>query len=170
MDYELIRSNRKTLALQITEEQQILVRAPKYVSRGQIDAFVLKHREWINRQVEAQKKRQQRYPPVGEEEAEQLKRQAKVILPSKVAYYGGIMGVEPTSVRITSAKTRFGSCSGKNGICFSWLLMRYPEEAIDYVVVHELAHIRQKNHSAAFYQEIERVLPDYRERKKILQY
>lgn len=78
------------------------------------------------------------------------------------------MNLYPTALKITSAKTRFGSCSGKDSICFSYLLMRYPDEAIDYVVVHELAHIKHKNHSKAFYTLIEKYLPDYKEREKLL--
>lgn len=63
---------------------------------------------------------------------------------------------------------RFGSCSASNRLCFAWRLMRYPEAAVDYVVVHELAHIRYKNHGPAFYRLIASVLPDYKERIKLL--
>lgn len=89
-------------------------------------------------------------------------------LPRRVEYYSDKMGLYPTSVKITSAATRFGSCSGKNSICFSYRLMLYPPEAVDYVVVHELAHIKEKNHSARFYALVERYMPDYREREKLL--
>lgn len=78
------------------------------------------------------------------------------------------MGLVPTGIKVTSARTRFGSCSGKNSICFSWRLMLYPSEAIDYVIVHELAHIRHHDHSPAFYTLIERYMPDWRERMKLL--
>ena len=73
-----------------------------------------------------------------------------------------------TGIRITSARTRFGSCSGKNSLCFSWRLMEYPEEAIDYVVVHELAHLRYMNHGAEFYALIARYLPDWKTRRALL--
>ena len=85
-----------------------------------------------------------------------------------MAHYAEWMGVTPTGVKITGAKTRFGSCSAKNSLCFSLYLMAYPDAAVDYVVVHELAHIRHKNHSPAFYAEVARVMPDYRERRKLL--
>jgi predicted metal-dependent hydrolase len=78
------------------------------------------------------------------------------------------MGVRHSGVKITSARTRFGSCSAKNSICYSLYLMQYPPEAVDYVVVHELAHIRHKNHSPAFYAEVARWLPDYRRRQAML--
>jgi predicted metal-dependent hydrolase len=78
------------------------------------------------------------------------------------------MGLEPTGVGITGAEKRFGSCSAKNRLSFSWRLMRYPEAAVDYVVVHELAHIRHKNHGKEFYALIESYMPDYKERRKLL--
>ena len=93
---------------------------------------------------------------------------ASDILPKLTERYSEIMGVHPAGVRITGAKTRFGSCSSKNTICFSYLLMLYPREAVEYVVVHELAHIRHHDHSAAFYREVAAVLPDYRERSRLL--
>lgn len=78
------------------------------------------------------------------------------------------MGLVPAGIKITSARTRFGSCSGKNSVCFSWRLMLYPPEAIDYVIVHELAHIRHHDHSPAFYALIEQYLPDWKVRMKLL--
>lgn len=78
------------------------------------------------------------------------------------------MNLYPTGLKITSARTRFGSCSGQNSICFSWRLMDYPELAIDYVVVHELAHIVHKNHGSQFWALVERYLPDYRARRAML--
>ena len=79
------------------------------------------------------------------------------------------MGVTPAGIKITAARKRYGSCSGKNSLCFSCFLMRCPEEAVDLVVVHELCHILEKNHGPRCYALLERVLPDYRERKKLLQ-
>ena len=93
---------------------------------------------------------------------------AKVELPPRVSHYAKLMGLIPAGITITGAEKRFGSCSAKNRLCFSWHLMRYPEAAIDYVVVHELAHIPHKNHGKAFYALIETVLPDYKARKKLL--
>ena len=78
------------------------------------------------------------------------------------------MGVDYGHISITSAKTRFGSCSSKGNIAFSYRLMLYPEAAVDYVVVHELAHRKEMNHSRAFYKLIEEILPDYKQRRKLL--
>ena len=95
-------------------------------------------------------------------------RRAREELPPKVAYYAQRMGLQPTGMTITSARTRFGSCSPKNRLCFSWRLMDYPEAAIDYVVVHELAHIVHKNHGPQFWALVERYMPDYRARRALL--
>ena len=85
-----------------------------------------------------------------------------------MARWSAVMGVKPIRITVTGAKTRFGSCSGLNAVSFSYLLMRYPPEAIEYVVVHELAHIRHHDHSPAFWAEVETYLPDYRERRALL--
>ena len=98
----------------------------------------------------------------------ELKARAKAELPPKIAAYAAILGVRPTGFKVTSAKKRFGSCSGKNSLCFSWRLMQYPEEAIDYVVVHELCHILHHDHSRAFYAAVSSVMPDYKARQKRL--
>ena len=78
------------------------------------------------------------------------------------------MDVYPKNIKITSAKKRFGSCSTKNNICFSYLLMLYPIEAITYVVVHELAHIKYHNHSSDFHNYIKKFLPQAKEYEKLL--
>ncbi len=168
-NYELIRSNRKTLALEITKDCRVLVRAPLRLSQKQIDTFVDSHAVWIAKHLEQQRRRAASAPPPpSPERISQLKEAARKILPEKVAYWSRQMGVVPTGIKITTAQKRYGSCSGKNGLCFSCLLMEYPEEAIDLVVVHELCHIREKNHSPRFYALLEQYLPDYKERKKLL--
>lgn len=169
MEYTIIRSNRRTVALEITPELKILVRAPRFMRDKDIQKFVDSHQMWLETHLEKQRMRQANRPPEPTAEEEGLLRQkAAQILPERVAHFSAIMGVQPTGVRITSAKKRFGSCSGKNALCFSWRLMAYPEAAIDYVVVHELAHIRHHDHSAAFYRFIASVMPDYKERAALL--
>ena len=167
--YELRRSGRKTLSLEITEDCRILVRAPLRAPKPQIDAFVESHAGWIAKHLEQQRRRAASAPPPPTEaEIAMLKDAARAILPEKTAYWSRRMGVTPTGLRITSARKRYGSCSSKNSLCFSCFLMRYPEEAIDLVVVHELCHILEKNHGPRFYALLEQYLPDYKERKKLL--
>lgn len=169
MEYTVIRSSRRTVALEITSTLTIVVRAPRWMRDKEIEKFVSDHHAWLETHLEKQRLRQQNRPPEPTAEEEKVYRQkAAEVLPGKVTQYAALMGVAPTSVRITGAKTRFGSCSGKNALCFSWRLMMYPEAAIDYVVVHELAHIRHHNHSAAFYHVIASVMPDYKARAALL--
>lgn len=167
-EYELVRSARKTLAVEITGDCRVVVRAPMRLSKERIERFVAEHEAWIAKHLDTQRRRKENHPLPTEAEREAYIRKAKEILPGKVAFYGGIMGLHPVGITITGAEKRFGSCSAKNRICFSWRLMAYPEEAVDYVVVHELAHIRHKDHSKAFYACVEEVLPDWRERRKML--
>lgn len=165
-EYKLIRSKRKSISLEISKNLDIIVRSPYGFPKSEIDCFVTSKNDWITKNLEKMKTRTEKYPSqISEDEAKFLIEKAKKILPDKVAYYSKLMNLYPTALKITAAKTRFGSCSGKNSI---YLLMRYPDEAIDYVVVHELAHIKHKNHSKAFYTLIEKYLPDYKEREKLL--
>lgn len=169
-NYELIRSNRKTIELSISKELKLIVRAPNRMSIKDINDFVIKHEKWIEKHLTIAKNRYEGkgYKNLTEEEIHKLKQRAAEIIPSRVEYYSNIMGLKPTGVKITSAMTRWGSCSFKNSLCFSYRLMLYPLEAIDYVVVHELAHIKVKNHSKDFYQVVEKYMPDYKDRKKML--
>lgn len=167
--YELIRSRRKTLALEITKDCRVLVRAPLRLSQARIDAFVESHADWIARHLEAQRKKAASAPPPPTAaDIAALKVKARAVLPEKVAFWSQKMGVVPTGVKITAARKRYGSCSGKNSLCFSCFLMNCPEEAIDLVVVHELCHIKVRNHGPAFYALLGQYLPDYKERKKLL--
>ena len=167
-DYRVVRSRRRTVALQVDQNGSVIVRAPMTLPAEEIRTFVEKHETWIHRQQQRQARYRAEHPEPTPQEQEALRRQAKTLLPQRVAYWAGVMGVRPTGIKITSARTRFGSCSGKNSLCFSLYLMAYPPEAIEYVVVHELAHIRHKNHSPAFYAEVERYLPDWRRRQALL--
>ncbi|MHB1314804.1 MAG: M48 family metallopeptidase [Christensenellales bacterium] len=100
--------------------------------------------------------------------AQWYRKRAKEIIEVRVEAYSRRMGVKPSGIKITSAKTRWGSCSASNALCFSYRLLCVPSDALDSVVVHELAHIKTKNHSPKFYREIEKAMPDYRERHKKL--
>lgn len=167
--YELIRSGRKTLALEITRDCRVLVRAPRRLPKAQIDRFVAGHAAWIAQHLAEQRRRADLAPPAPTPaEIAALKERARRILMPKVAFWSEKMGLVPTGVKITAARTRYGSCSGKNSLCFSCFLANAPEAAVDLVVVHELCHIRVKNHGPAFYALLEQTLPDWRERKRLL--
>lgn len=167
--YTLIRSGRKTVAVQVTRELEVIVRAPQRMPGREVDAVVARYAAWIDAHLAKQRQAAQRArPEPTQAEATALQAQARAILPGRVRHFASLMGVVPTGIKITSARTRFGSCSGRDSLCFSWRLMRYPTEAIDYVVVHELAHIVHKNHSAAFYALVEEHMADWRARRAML--
>lgn len=167
MNYRVVYSGRKTLSLCV-KDCEVIVKAPYGTKKARIESLVHSHTDWILKHLEKQKRKSEIFDNLTEEDINRLKKQAKQILPQKAAYYANIMGLKYGRITITSARKRFGSCSSKGNIAFSYLLMLYPEEAIDYVVVHELAHLIELNHSKNFYRIIENILPDYKERAKIL--
>ena len=141
-DYTVIRSRRKTIALQVDRDGQVIVRAPYRMSRAQIDAFVEKHRSWVEKkQKELTRLRENRRVITEQERAEGIAA-AKRYIPQRVAYYAARMGVSYGRITIREQKTRWGSCSSKGNLNFNWKLMLMPEEVLDYVVVHlSLIHI-----------------------------
>lgn len=165
---KIIKSKRKTLAVEVTESGEVILRLPKKATLKDAENLVKKHEQWIIKAIEKQSKRHTgKYIPSPEEEKE-LRKLAKSFLPQRTAYWSNITGFKPSDIKITSAKKRFGSCNTENSICFSYFLMLYPQKAIDYVIVHELSHIKHKNHSAEFYKTVEKFFPDFREAEKLL--
>lgn len=167
-DYKIVRSNRKSLALEIKPSGEIFVRVPMRTPPDVISEFVESHKEWLEKNLKKVLERKNRFSEPTKQEIESLRRRAKEILPKKVEYFSALTGLKATNVKITSAKTRFGSCNGQNSICFSLYLMRYPESAIDYVVLHELAHTKYHDHSKRFWALVEKYMPDYRQRRALL--
>lgn len=200
--YELFRSKRKTLAVLITEQGQVQVRAPLRLSEKHIHVFLEKHSQFILKTAQERKTAWQEkksfsvtqgdklwvfgreYPvrfaekvrftgeffeiPKGDFEVvktqivNEYKRLAKEWIPKRVGEIAQEIGVVPLSVKINSAKTRWGSCSGKNALNFSWRLISADRDTIDYIIIHELCHIRHHNHSPAFWQMVERFVPQYK--------
>lgn len=168
--FQVKRSKRKTMSIEITKELSVLVRCPLRLSKREIERFLAKNEAWISAHLETMKKRvelEQKHA-LNERQVAALKEKAKAALPSRAAFYSTLMGLTPAGIKITSAEKRFGSCSAKDSLCFSYRLMLYPPDAVDYVVVHELAHIRHKNHGKQFYALIAQVMPDYKERERLL--
>ena len=163
MEYVIIYSKRKTISLSIRDDGTPQVRAPRYATKKQIDDFVLRHTDWIEKHRARVQSKAELYSSREITRDEAL---AKVM--PYVEKYSAIMGLTPNEIKITSAKKRFGSCSGRGTVCFSKYLCLYPDTAIEYVVVHELAHLKHLDHSKSFHALVEKHLPDWRERKKLL--
>ncbi|MCQ2463747.1 MAG: M48 family metallopeptidase [Clostridia bacterium] len=163
IEYQIIKSDRRSMAIEI-KESGVIVRAPKNASGRQIKKFVEEHEDWIIKNTEKLQKRLDRaenFPIIGENELKILKKQAAEYIPHRVNHYAAIMGVEYGRIAIRSQKTKWGSCSGKQNLNFNCLLMLAPPQVIDSVVVHELCHLKQMNHSPAFYAEVLKYFPDY---------
>lgn len=160
----LIRARRKTLSIRITQEGNLEIRAPLGMPKGEIEAFLKEKAQWIetHRAKVLAEYAQGQEAPLGEEEILTLAEQMRRCLPEKLNRHGASMGVTFGNVTIRCQQTRWGSCSSRGNLNFNCLLMLAPEEVLDYVVVHELAHRKQMNHSALFWQEVERECPDYK--------
>lgn len=171
--YEIIYSTRRTTALQVTPDGRVIVRAPKRCPRSFIEAFVRQKEDWVLRQLARFEKQRKEHPapelpPLSDKDRARYISIARDIFTRKTAYYARIMGVSYGRIAIREQKTRWGSCSSKGNLNFNWRLILAPEEVLDYVVVHELAHRREMNHSKAFYAVVESVLPDYRQARRWL--
>ncbi len=165
-EYRIVRSDRRTLAITVSKEGEVIVRAPRRAPILDIEAFIQKNEGWIQKHLEKAEK--SKMPPLSEEEIKALKKRAKELLPRLTAEWAAVMGVEYGRVTITSAKKRFGSCNSLGNICYSYRLLQFPMEAIEYTVVHELAHRLEMNHSKRFYAILSRYLPDYKKRHALL--
>lgn len=206
MEYRLVRSKRKTVAIVVDREGGVEVRAPLKTPLPVIERFVEQKRDWIAEKAAAARARAElrrafqveiggtaallgrEYPvragkraafskegftvnpekPVKPQLVGVYRSLARAHLTERTACYARQLGVRPAAIRITGASTRFGSCSGRDSLSFTWKLMLADPALVDYVVVHELAHIRQHNHSAQFWAEVEAAMPDYRERERRL--
>lgn len=161
--YELIRSKRNTISIQVDENCNVTVRAPRFVSQKRIDEFLEEKKLWLQDAIIKQQEKAKNRVEFSAEDTEKMRKLAKEIIPQKVERFSKIMGVTPSSVKINSAKKRYGSCSAENNLNFSLYLMDKDEKFIDYVVIHELAHIKHHNHSKEFYSFIEQFMPNYKE-------
>lgn len=168
ISYGLIRAQRKTMALKVSEAGTVTVRIPYGVRPEEADRFVEAHVDWIRKRIAECRERAAARPAYTDREREAGKRLAKELLLKKCRYFAERMGVSYGTVTVREQKTRWGSCSAKGNLNFNWKLVLMPPEILDYVVVHELAHRLQMNHSAAFWAEVGKILPDYRERRQWL--
>ncbi|MCD8109934.1 MAG: M48 family metallopeptidase [Clostridiales bacterium] len=163
MNYRVMKSNRKTMAIQVRDDG-VIVRAPYYVPDTEINRFIREHETWIRKklaELEEDKKQIQKTEPLSMDEIRALADQALKVIPERVRYYAPLIGVTYGRITIRNQRTRWGSCSAKGNLNFNCLLMLAPPEVVDSVVVHELCHRKEMNHSKAFYEEVLRVFPDY---------
>lgn len=166
--YEIVYSARRTVALTVTRDGRLLIRAPYGTPKERILPLLDRHADWIEKHMARRAEIADRENALSDADIRRLKKEARAYLTEKTAFYAGVMGLTYGKITVTGARTRFGSCSSAGNIAYSYRLMLYPEAARDYVVVHELAHLVEMNHSPAFYAVVARVLPDYKARRALL--
>ena len=162
--YTVVRSNRRTLAFEARSDGTLTVRAPYGVSEAEIEAALNRNAEKVRKMMERAKTEQEKRAnakKLTDEELRELAREALDYIPRRVNHYASVMGVSYGRITIRNQATRWGSCSAKRNLNFNCLLMLAPKEVIDSVVVHELCHLKEMNHSKRFYDEVLRVYPDY---------
>lgn len=163
LDCKIIRSKRKTMGIEVNAKG-VIIRAPRYVTDRQINEFILQHKDWIDKSLKKLEERQKELadiPALSLDEIRVLAEQARKVIPERVEYYAERIGVTYGRITIRNQRSRWGSCSSKGNLNFNCLLMLTPPEVIDSVVVHELCHRKELNHSDRFYAEVLRVFPDY---------
>ena len=165
--HQIVRSRRRSIALIITDDAKLVVRAPWRVPDEYIIQLVSKKRSWIERKLVemADRPKPLSFTP---QEKKRFKKEALVKIRERCALYAAITGYKPASVKITSAEKRWGSCGPKGTVNFSWRLILKPLPIIDYVVVHELVHLAERNHSRRFWDKVGAILPDYKLRRRWL--
>lgn len=159
ISYQIIKSNRKTIAIHIKPDGEVVVRCPRGMSKREINAFVERKASWIQKHLAAISHE----PAVKftEQELEELKEKTRQLVTERVEYFAPILGVTCNRITIRTQHTRWGSCSCKGNLNFNALLALVPAEVLDYIVVHELCHRIEMNHSSRFWNEVGKILPDY---------
>ena len=170
-EYQVIRSARKTMTLEVRRDGNVIVRAPLRTGLPRIKRFVNQKQEWVLGCLERTKEYREQKPlsaDLSESKRNVYIRKAKETITKRVSYFARLMGVSYRNITIREQKTRWGSCSSAGNVNFNYQLYYLPDELLDYVVVHELAHRRHMDHSKEFWSEVARYCPDYRARRKQL--
>lgn len=168
---EILRSRRRSLAVEVKSDGRVLVRAPRWMPRAAIYAFLESRRPWIEERLRAAAEYRAAHPPaqtLTEEELRALAAQARKQITARVEHFAPLVGVRYGRIAIRKQRSRWGSCSSKGNLNFNCLLMLAPPEVLDYVVVHELCHLLEMNHSRRFWAEVRRVLPDFERARRWL--
>lgn len=166
VQYSIIRSNRKTISIQIQPDGKVIVRAPKRMRIEEIKRFVESKAGWIEKHLSNLTAQEQQ--KLTDQELRALREKARTLVTERVQFYAPLIGVTYNQIAIRAQHTRWGSCSSKGNLNFNCLLALVPPEVLDYVVVHELCHRKELNHSDRFWNEVGKILPDYKDRKKWL--
>lgn len=158
LEYEIKYSKVKNIYIQI-KEGKVIVKAPKRVSKKEIQKIIEQKSEWIQKTLEKESKKQEKQPLYTKEEF-------KSIIEKNVNELIKQTGLMPNKITIKQIKYAWGSCSSKKNITLNLELIKYSRQAIRYVILHELCHIKYMNHSKDFWNLVEKYMPNYKQVKK----
>lgn len=169
-DYEVIYSKRKTLAVSITSEGKVIVRAPVNFPPSEIQKFLMEKQNWIKQHIKRAEERNknQKIIRMTALQRETYISEARSVITELCRIYAEQMQVTYKKITIREQKTRWGSASSKGNLNFNWKLILMPRKVLEYVVVHELSHLKAMDHSPAFYRVVRQFMPDYEQPKKWL--
>lgn len=170
-EVRVIRTQRTTCAIGVDRDGNVTFRGPLGIPDAEVRRILEEKRDWIEKKTGEAKRRAaaaERETPLDGAGIRRLGEQAVKDLPPRAAAWARKIGVSYGRITVRCQKTRWGSCSQRGNLNFNCLLMLCPEEIRDYVVVHELCHRLEMNHSARFWARVESVMPDYRRRMKWL--
>jgi len=168
VNLKIVRSHRRSISLEVKADASLVIRAPIFVPEDYIHALVRQKQLWISKKQQQTLEWQRQSVKPGPIEVEAAKKKAQEIIPQRVRWYSKATGIRYRRVRISNARKRWGSCSAKGNLNFSWRLALAPLEVIDYVVVHELSHIVHGNHSQRFWALVNKFYPNYKACRKWL--
>ena len=170
VEVQIIRSSRRSMGLQVKADGTVCARVPMQVMDYAVQEFIEGHADWIFKKRKLVLSRDNRpdivYLPEVTEKSD--RERIQTFIEEKVSYYASVMGVSYGRITMRNQKTRWGSCSSEGNLNFNCRLLFVPDRIVDYVVIHELAHRKFMNHSKAFWNEVEKYMPDYKEHRKML--
>ena len=168
---QVVYSKRRTLALQITPTGELLIKAPHFTPSWVISDFVARKERWWRQKITLQHSRQLTIDKLNltQSQIQAARQNALEVLQAEVIRIGKSTALLPSKVALTSAKTRWGSCNNRGTIRLNWRLLLVPKACREYVIIHELAHLRHLNHSSSFWDLVARYCPEYQTHRRRLQ-
>lgn len=168
MNYTVIHTDRKSISIRIEKATgEVAVLCPYGIPDGDIRNIVEARRGWIEAQLKALRE-QPALIPFPEAELHEMAAELIVILKERVPHFAKLLGVTYGKVTVRNQKSRWGSCSSQGNLNFNCTLAKVPPEVRDYVIVHELCHRLEMNHSPAFWAKVEALVPDYKAHRQWL--
>ncbi len=171
MNIEIIKSNRKSVSIEIKSDLRVIVRAPKGMSNRAVNNFIAEKSDWIEKHIEIMRERleaeklKEKPPVLTPDELKKLTAEARKIITERTEQLAEAIGVSYNRISIRHQTSRWGSCSAKGNLNFNCLLILCPDNVRDYVIIHELCHLKEMNHSPEFWAEVARYCTDYKERR-----